>query len=228
MARMSFRCHLREHTTRCSIKIGRASISALFAMPFPSPSNTHRQRLEIRPWVCRIERTPSRTKRCQRWVLDNQTGTRTPGRSPCAWGATALRVHECKQQAPSSLAQDTHCLQIWHLALVPRKTTQVWSWLALHVSGTPYSSRPGYPESLVSPRVGQVLFGDERVKLWKWRIVSAAVRNSGLLSSPGMNTNERDVRRCGVPKRTSPLEYALAAEESSFSTRPMPSERPGA
>ena len=44
------------------------------------------------------------------------TGNGTLGRSPCAWGATALRVLECKQHAQSSLARKTHCLQNWHLA----------------------------------------------------------------------------------------------------------------
>ena len=63
----------REHTTRCSLKIVRAGISALFVVSFTRPSNTHFQRLVIRPRVCRIERTPSRTRRCQRWVLDAPT-----------------------------------------------------------------------------------------------------------------------------------------------------------
>ena len=63
----------RSHTTRCSIKDERASISTLFVVALPRPSNTHFQRLVIRPRVCRIERTPSRTRRCQRWVLDAPT-----------------------------------------------------------------------------------------------------------------------------------------------------------
>ena len=62
-----------EHTTRCSLKIVRAGISALFVVPFPRPSNTQFLRLVTRSRVCRIERAPSRTRRCQRWVLDAPT-----------------------------------------------------------------------------------------------------------------------------------------------------------
>ena len=38
-----------------------------------SIQHTQFQRLVIRSRVCRIERTPSRTKRCQRWALDAPT-----------------------------------------------------------------------------------------------------------------------------------------------------------
>ena len=67
MAIMYFRCHLSN--TQLA-----AHISVLFVVPFPRPSNTQYERLVIRSRVCRIERTPSRTKRCQRWVLDAPTG----------------------------------------------------------------------------------------------------------------------------------------------------------
>ena len=47
-----------------------------------------------------------------------------------------MRVHECKQQALSSLslAREAHCLQNWRWALVHWQMPHVWSSLALHVS----------------------------------------------------------------------------------------------